>query len=430
MLQLGNLRHFATGKKIFIQIIGRTIVGITDHPVTDNWINCNNNLALPGLIDTHVHDRKGQLMKEIAITLETSALLGGVTTFAKMPNTEIPATTAEIIAGRAEEDKVLRITTKFWLGATLDNIFEIIQVTKYLRGIVIGVKIYMGSSTGNLLVTDPDVLRRIFQTCADLGLMVGVHAEDEAMMQANMARYGEKVIIADHCVIRSTEVEVSAVKLALLLQRQTGCKLYFCHTSTPEALELIKTAKDAGRTVYAEVCPHHLYLEADLLKGWDGGLYKMNPPLRTWEQIFRLRHYACTPDWVDVIATDHAPHHYTLEKIGQLYKNTASGVPGIQTMLPLMFNFVRWGQMSIQHFVDLTSANAARIFGLEGKGRLEVGADADITIINDTEIRQLRNEDMATLWHWTPFHGILACGFPSHVVAQGKLHYPMKLLVA
>jgi dihydroorotase len=424
MLELGNLRHYATGEKIAIQIGDGKILGITGRPTTMGWINCNSGLVVPGLIDGHVHDRLGQPEKELPTTLVRSAILGGVTTIAKMPNTLVPATRASIIHERAVQDRGLTITTKFWLGATADNLSEMIEVINHLRNVVIGVKIYMGSSTGNLLVCDPAVLRKIFKRCAQIGLMVAVHAEDEGLMKRNLERYGpkgENAAIADHCVIRSTEVEVSAVRTALFLQEQTHCKLYFCHISTPESLELIQDAKQKGRTVFAEVCPHHLYLNSEQLRGANGGLYKMNPPLRTDEQVKRLCEYVCQPGWVDVIGTDHAPHHLNNEKRGQPYANTASGVPGLQTMLPLMYNFVRYGEMSIRHFVNITSANAAKIFGLRGKGELLPGADADITVIDDFRTYKLRHEDMATLHPWTPFDGEDVCAKATFVVAKGVL---------
>jgi dihydroorotase len=431
MIELGNLR-LPSGKKSFIQILGSVIVGLTEKAQTTHWIDCKNGLALPGLVDMHVHDRFGQPEKETPESLVRAAILGGVTTFAKMPNTLIPATTAEIIERRAVQDLNSKPTlnTQFWLGATTDNASEIVEAAKHLPSVVCGVKVYMGSSTGNLLVTEPSVLLKIFQCCAAYDLVVGVHAEDEALMKKNLQNLGRAPTIPDHCVIRSTEVEVSAVRTALCLQEQANCQLYFCHVSTPESLELIMDAKNRGRTVYAEVCPHHLYLNQESLQGNYGGRFKMNPPLRTVEQVKRLRELTCQPGWVDVISTDHAPHILLTEKDGQPYDKTASGVPGIQTMLPLMFSFVRTGSMTLGQFVKLTSANAASIFGLTGKGQLGAGDDADITVIDDREIESLHNYNMATKEAWTPFDGLLGIGFPTLVMARGQLLYPDMLIDA
>jgi dihydroorotase len=434
MIELGNVRDYKTGRRVFIQVQSGIISGSTSTPLTQDWIDCNNGVAMPGIIDPHIHERDDQPHKETRECVERGAILGGVTTVAHMPNQATPTTSAEVVANRSSKYAKSPISNYWWIGATNSNFGEITQTARHFKRECKMVKIYMGSSTGNLLVTDEGITREHFQNNGQNRMLTGVHAEDEALMQLNLQKLGRTPKVSDHCAIRSTEVEVSAVRTALRLQAEIGNPLYFCHISTPESLELIQDAKQAGRTVYAEVCPHHLYLVEALLATVFGGAYKMNPPLRSLQQIHRMVEYVCRPGWVDTIGSDHAPHAYPEEKLvpdedENQYKKTASGVPGVQTILPTIFNLAAKEQMTVRHFVDLTSANAARIFGLKNKGRLEPGADADITVINDHEVKVLRDEDMATLYRWTPFHGMLACGFPSQVISQGQLVYNNKLLI-
>lgn len=430
MLELGRVLHYISRETVFIQIDNGKITGITTEPTTERWIDCNNNTALPGLIDGHVHGREDQPHKETQDCLEKSAILGGVTTMVRMPNQQKPAIRAESIIEVKVAVGQAKLNNLFWLGATNDNVAEIGRTARHVRKLCGQLKIYMGSSTGSLLVTDPETIMRHMAACAENNMLCGVHAEDEALMKGNLERLGRAPKVPDHCSIRSTEVEVSAVRLALKLQRRSGCKLYFCHISCPESLEIIQDAKQEGRQIYAEVCPHHLFLFDSFMEQQDGGKFKMNPPLRTPSQVKRMQDYICRPGWVDCICSDHAPHKMTEEKLvpednPEQYKLTASGVPGIQTILPLVYGFfVRKNGMTLKHFSDLTSGNLARILGLESKGRLEVGADADLAVINEKEIRSLKDEDMATLWKWTPFAGFRGCGFPSHVVAGGQLVYP------
>ncbi len=393
------------------------------------WIDGEGLLALPGLIDPHVHFRvPGGEHKEDWEHGVRAAIAGGVTTVFDMPNTNPPLTTQKRLERKAELVGERDIDYRFWFGATNHNIHEIRKVARDPR--IIGVKIYMGSSTGSLLVTDEAVLEKVFRACAKMDIIVGVHAEDETVMRLH--RYsmkGRDPKIEDHCFIRHTLAEVTAVEKALKIQDKTKCRLYFCHLSTPEAVELVSSTKERGSTVYAEVCPHHLWLSDERLSGagLSKNFYKMNPPLRSKKQMEKLRQYVCD-GLVDTIGSDHAPHTRE-EKMSpcgrspegrrEEYDDIPSGVPGVETTLPLMFQFVRDGKMSIERFIALTSENAAKIFGLEHKGKIEAGYDADIVLVDSNKEVPFRHQDMATKCEWTPYIGMSATGYVKFVIARG-----------
>ncbi len=383
-----------SGQKETILIGGPKIVVINkDVRCTDAWIDGEGLIAVPGLIDPHVHFRvPGGEHKEDWEHGSRAAISGGVTTVFDMPNTSPPLTTQK----RLEKKKGLvgeqDIDYRFWFGATNYNIHEIEQVAQDPR--VIGVKVYMASTTGNLLVENEAVLKKVFATCARNGLVVGVHANNE---------------------------EWQAVAKALFLQQKTGCKLYLCHLSLPESVELAERAKRKGASVYTEVCPHHLYLTEEHLScpGPSKNFYKTNPPLRTKGQAERLLAYVFE-GLVDTIGSDHAPHTRE-EKMEKNYEDIPSGVPGVETTVPLIFQFVQDKRLSMERFIRLTSQNAAEIFGLKHKGKLEVGYDADIVLIDPNKEIQFRHQDMKTKCGWTPFIAMRAKGAPKVVISRGKI---------
>lgn len=376
-------------------------------------------LALPGLIDPHVHFRvPGGEHKEDWQTGSSAALHGGVTTVFDMPNTDPALVDIDGIDKKVHLIGNPPIDYRLLFGATESNWWQIPYLADDER--IAGIKIYMGSSTGNLLITSERALRDNFRVCALHNVIASVHPEDEQLMRRLRKSIGREPTLADHCEIRSTEVEVSAIRTALRIQEETRCKLYFCHISTPEGLELIKEAKDRKMTVFAEVCPHHLYFSKEKLKGEDGAFYKMNPPLRTHEQMMKLRKYLCIPGYVDTVASDHAPHTIE-EKRSEKFDSIPSGVPGVQTLFHLIYDFVRKGEMSIGHFTDLTSRNAAKIFGLKEKGRIAPGADADIILVDTSAEAILDNSQMKTKCGTTPYEGMRLKGAPKIVVAKGNI---------
>lgn len=411
------------GQKETILIGGSKIVVINkDVKYADTWIDGKGLLALPGLIDPHVHFRvPGGEHKEDWEHGVRAAIEGGVTTVFDMPNTNPPLTSASGIEAKERVIGEQDIDYRFWFGATNNNTHELKAIAHNPR--IIGVKVYMGSTTRNLFLRDESSLLRVFATCAKNDLVVSVHAESEWHIRRNIAkiRKDRDVEISDHCVIRDTNVEVYAVRRALRLQKKTHCRLYFCHLSTPEAVELVISAKERGGTVYAEVCPHHLWLSDEQLLGEGPSkyFYKVNPPLRSKKQMEKLRQYVCE-GLVDTIGSDHAPHTRE-EKMNKNYGDIPSGVPGVETMLPLIFQFVAEGKMSVRRFIELTSANTADIFGLEHKGKIEAGYDADIVLLDPNAEVQFRHQDMQTKCGWTPYVAMRAKGSPKFVISRGKI---------
>ncbi|MBI1888333.1 MAG: dihydroorotase family protein [Candidatus Spechtbacteria bacterium] len=409
------------GQKETILIGGPKIVVINkDVRYADAWIDGEGLLALPGLIDPHVHFRTpGGEHKEDWEHGVRAAIAGGVTTVFDMPNTIPPLTTQKRLERKTKLTGERDIDYRFWFGANNWNTGEIKKVAGDPQ--IVGVKVYMGSSTGNLLVTNEAVLEKIFRVCAENNLIVGVHAEDETVMRLHRYSMRRAPEIEDHCFIHHMLAEVTAVRKALELQDATKCRLYFCHLTTPEAVELVSQAKQNGATVYAEVCPHHLWLSNERMSapGPSKNFYKMNPPLRSYEQMQKLRQYVFD-GLVDTVGSDHAPHTRE-EKMQKNYDDIPSGVPGVETTLPLIFQFVHEGKMSIDRFIRLTSANAADIFGLRHKGKIEVGYDADIALLDPKKEVLFRHQDMATKCGWTPYVAMRATGAVKFVVSRGTV---------
>lgn len=408
-----------------IRISGSQILSVDRAHIVPDHINATGLVAIPGVIDPHVHFRiPGWEHKEDWTTGSRAALRGGVTTVFDMPNTREPLVTAEGLIAKEFLVGKRPIDYRFWIGATADdNSREISEAARYVRSRLAGVKIYMGSSTGNLLVTDELLLRRYFEVAASSKLIVGVHCEDEGLIQKHLKCAGSNPHVRAHCQIRNTEVEVVAVTRALRLQEDVGCALYLCHISTPEAVELAADAKDRGATVYVEVCPHHFILcQMRLDDPRRAPYYKMNPPLRRLDQMLRLREYVMRDGFVDTIGSDHAPHTHD-EKLSANYDAIPSGVPGVETLLQSLLQLGWKTDMRLEHVVELTSYNAAHIFGLPSKGDIAPGYDADIVLIDPVKVATIRNEDMATKCGWTPFHEMFFRGTPTMVISRGVLYH-------
>lgn len=420
MLELRNCWLADGRKNVVIRIASGKIQSIGSEDGWPCFMDLEGLMVLPGLIDVHVHDRTPDTNEsEDWESLPRAAAWGGVTAICKMPNTKPSLSTAERLDESFQEIGVSSLPCKVWFGATPTNQKEIALVAHDPR--VAGVKMYMGSSTGDLLVDQPDDQQRIFEVCSLLGAIVAVHAEDEALLLENRRLLGRQPLLSDHCLLRNTVVEVEAVKRALRLAKETDCKLHLLHISTPEAVELARDAKDAGVRVTVGVCPHHLVLNDQYLRRTDAGHYKMNPPLRTEEQRRRLTEYVFRPDFVDIIESDHAPH--PCKERGE-YDMVPSGVPGIATILPIMLKLVQqqpdypW---ALNHMVKLCSTNPAKLAGFASKGRVVEGADADLIAIDPFARDFLGGEATVYKCGWTPYEGLVAGRLPKLVIAGGKV---------
>lgn len=354
-------------------------------------------LALPGLIDVHVHLREpGGEHKEDFTTGTRAALAGGVTTVLGMPNTSPPlidrATLTEALA-RASRKAVCDFG--LFVGATPENAAEVARLDE-----AVGLKAYIGSSTGTLLVERFAAQIAHFSTYPK-GRVLAVHAEDEEAVRW-FATQGQR---------RPPLCAALAVARVLALAEHLGRRLHICHVSTAQEVALIRAAKARGVPVTCEVTPHHLFLTEE--KG-DDPLYRMNPPLRSSSDVEALW---ANLDVFDAVATDHAPH--TLAE-----KHSAdppAGVPGLETALPLLLTAVREGRLTLSEVVRLTASGPARAFGLAHKGYLAPGYDADVILVDLEAAWTLSNEGLFTKCGWTPFAGWRVWGRVVRVFLRGRL---------
>lgn len=369
--------------------------------------------ALPGLIDVHVHCREpGMTHKEDFLTASRAAAAGGVTTIIDMPNTKPATTTVALLEEKRRLAAAKCIANYgFHFGATANNLEEIKKAKN-----IAAVKVYMGSSTGDLLVTDEKALNGIFGS----GKRIMVHAENEAMINANEEKYrGDSDGAKLHLKIRENVVAATAVERAVKIARNNNTKLHICHMSTKEEAAVVAAAKKNYGLLSCEVTPHHLFLTADAADKL-GNYAKVNPPLRTKDDVAALWN-AIADGVVDMVATDHAPH--LREDKEQGYWEAPSGMPGLQTMLPLMLDAVNKNRLSLQQLVKLTSENPAAVFGIKGTGKIAVGNDADITLVDLRKEKTIKNDEMLTKCGWTPFNGWKVKGIVAATIVNGNLIY-------
>lgn len=372
---------------------------------------------LPGMIDSQVHFRDpGLTHKEDLISGSKQALLGGVTGFFEMPNTAPPTTNAIALM-----DKLTRCEGKAWtnylfyIGATRENIDKLVDLEK-LPG-ACGVKIFMGSSTGSLLVSEEEYLEKIVSTIKG---RFAVHSESEKML---VERYKDFFPDKDktypvelHPEWRSEAVALESTKQIVRLSKKYNAKLHLLHVSTAEEMEFLKTNKYKEMTV--EVTPQHLTLFAPDCYEAHGTHAQMNPPIRKKRHSEALWK-ALNSGIVDVIGSDHAPH--TAEEKSKGYPKTPSGIPGVQTMLPLMLNHVHEGRLSLKRLVELFSLRPAEIFGLNNLGEIKEGRVADLTIVDLKKKEEITSDWLAGKVGWSPFIGAKVTGWPVMTIVAGNI---------
>ena len=372
-------------------------------------VDASGLLILPGLIDSHVHFRDpGATQKEDFLSGTRAALAGGVTTILDMPNTQPSTDSREHLAAKVTLAAAKAVIDYgLYLGATDTNIEEAAS----LAGEVAALKLYMGSSTGSLLVAEFSPIYRHFSTFPRDKPIV-VHAEDEQSL-----KYFGSLGSTDHNQSRPPVSAQIALSRALAIAEKTGRTLHIAHVTTERELELIQEAKQKGVRVTCEVTPLHLFLnEHDQHRL--GNFGKVNPPLRSEKDRKALwRHF----DTIDTIATDHAPH--TREEKNQPYEKAPSGMPGVQTMLPLLLTAASEGKIALEQIVQRCVVQPARIFGLQTKGALEIGKDADIVLVNPELAYEITNEQMLSKCGWTPFAGQKVQGKVKQVFVRGTLAY-------
>jgi dihydroorotase len=364
---------------------------------------------LPGVIDSQVHFREpGFESKEDLESGSRAAVLGGVTAVFEMPNTRPATTSAAALA-----DKVARARGRmhcdfaFYVGATRDNIDDVPELER-LEGSA-GIKVFVGSSTGDLLVEDDTSLDRII---AKLRRRAAFHAEDEARLKERMGlrRTGDPT---SHPEWRDEEAALIATKRIVGLAEKHKRRVHILHVSTAAEMQFLAAHKG---WVSVEVTPHHLTLVAPDCYRELGAYAQMNPPVRD-EPHRRALWAALGSGLVDVLGSDHAPH--TREEKDAAYPATHSGMTGVQTLVPIMLDHVNAGRLTLERFVDLTSHGPQRLFGIRGKGRIAEGYDADLTIVDLKREEAITNEWIASRCGWTPYHGRRVRGWPVGTFVRG-----------
>lgn len=388
-----------------------------DIPSDQDILVENSNLTvLPGLIDPHVHFRTpGHEYKEDWRTAAKAAIHGGYTTVFDMPNTLPPTVTDTLLKEKKSlidnQLKEIGIPLRYQLffGADKNHLHEIAKV----KNDIIGIKVFMGCSTGNLVIDDDESLRQVFEIAAKENLLVAVHAEDEHMMRENKARLKHETNYAIHSRIRDIDVAVSAVEKAIGLTRRYGTRLYILHLSSAPEIELVRKAKQEGLPVYAETTPHHLFLNETAYTDLAGKAV-VNPPLRLPEHnkaLFAAIHEGI----IDTIGSDHAPH--TPAEKAKPYGECPSGMPGIETTLALLLNAYNEGLLSLKEIVSLTSTRAREIFKLQ--------ETSDKVLVDLSKTKKVTENQLHTKCGWSPYAGRVLKGWPEYTILDGTC-YPLR----
>ena len=367
--------------------------------------------VLPGVIDTQVHFREpGLEWKEDLETGSRAAALGGVTAVFEMPNTEPNTTDPDTL-----QDKLDRARDRMWtdhafyIGGTHDNARFLGELER-LPGCC-GVKVFMGASTGTLLVADDDGVREVLR---HVKRRATFHSEDEYRLAERrpLARAGDWT---SHPEVRDPESAILSTRRLVRLAQETGARIHVLHVTTAEEIDFLSHHKDVATV---EVTPQHLTLDGDEAYERLKGLAQMNPPIRNAPHIAGLWR-GIEQGVADVLGSDHAPH--TLEEKARPYPASPSGMPGVQTLVPVMLTHVANGRLTLDRFIDLTSHGANRVFGIAGKGRMAEGYDADLTIVDLKAKHVLRHADMATRSGWTPFDGMECTGKAMATIVRGRV---------
>ena len=386
-------------------------IGSVDPSKAGRVIDCRGLTILPGVIDTQVHFREPGLdHKEDLETGSRAAVMGGVTAVFEMPNTNPQTVTAEALADKVRRGHHrMHCDFAFWVGGTHDNADEIPELER-LPGAA-GIKVFMGSSTGDLLVEDDEGVGRILRQTRR---RAAFHSEDEMMLRErrDLRVPGDP---SSHPVWRSAEVALRCTERLVRIARNEGAAIHVLHISTADEMRFLANCKDVAS---CEVTPHHLTLAGPEAYDKLGTLVQMNPPVRDaahragiWEGV--------TQGVADILGSDHAPH--TLEEKAKAYPDSPSGMTGVQTLVPTMLNHVAEGRMTLARFVDMTSAGPARLFGIARKGRIAVGYDADFTVVDLKRTETIRNSWIASRCAWTPYDGVSVTGWPVGAVVRGHV---------
>lgn len=367
---------------------------------------------LPGVIDTQVHFREpGLEWKEDLETGSRAAALGGVVAVFEMPNTNPNTTDPDTMA-----DKLARAKDRMWtdhafyVGGTHENADYLGELER-LPGCC-GVKVFMGASTGDLLIADDEGVRKVL---SNVRRRATFHSEDEYRLveRRGLARTGDWT---SHPEVRDAESAIRSTRRLVGLAKETGARIHVLHVTTRDEMEYLRFHKDVATV---EITPQHLTLVGPEAYERLGSYAQMNPPIRSQEHVDALWLWGMQQGVADVLGSDHAPH--TKEEKAKPYPASPSGMPGVQTLVPLMLTHVANGRLSLERFIDLTSAGAQRVFGTANKGRMAVSYDADLTIVDLKAKRVITHDQQASRCGWTPFDGVEATGWPMATIVRGRV---------
>ena len=380
-------------------------------------IDAEGSYLVPGAIDDQVHFREPGLTHKANIETESrAAAAGGITSFIEMPNTVPQATTQELLEEKFQRaSEVSYVNYSFMFGGTNDNLDELLKTDPKK---VAGIKLFLGSSTGNMLVDDEETLEKIFSST---NMVISTHCEDEATIrkntEAHIAEFGEDIPIEKHPIIRSADACYISSSKAIELAKKTGARLHVFHLSTAKEMDLFRNdipLKD--KKITAEVCIHHLtFSDKDYAE--KGTFIKWNPAVKTQQDQDALWE-ALLDDRIDVIATDHAPH--TLEEKQNVYTKAPSGGPLVQHAYPTMFNAVAAGKISIEKVIEKMCHNPAILFEIEKRGYIKEGYYADLVLVNQESWTATRENNLYKCG-WSPFEGTEYKNTITHTFVNGNL---------
>ena len=385
-------------------------IGNLKEEKSKNTIDVTNKIVLPGLMDTQVHFREpGSVEAEDLHSGSRAAIVGGITSVFEMPNTNPPTTNFEEFQKKINIGKRMYCNHAFYFGATAEN-YQLLEKLKDLDGCC-GIKLFAGSSTGNLLVDKEDDIEKVFKHASKV---VAVHSEDEEILRLRK-KLIENGNVKTHPVWRNEEVAISSTRKIVKIAKRLNKKAHILHVTTKEEVDFLSQNK--GNITF-EITPQHLTIYAPDCYDNLGSYAQMNPPIRDKSHYDRLW-YAVRNNYNDTIGSDHAPHLKINKE--KPYPNSPSGMPGVQTILPVMFNHMNNGKINLNQIVNFLCKNPVKIFGIKNKGYIKKNFDADFTIVDLKKEIEIKNENIESKCGWSPFNGYKFKGVPIYTIIGGDI---------
>ena len=385
-------------------------IGNLKEEKSKNTIDVTNKIVLPGLMDTQVHFREpGSVDAEDLHSGSRAAIVGGITSVFEMPNTNPPTTNFEEFQKKINIGKRMYCNHAFYFGATAEN-YQLLEKLKDLDGCC-GIKLFAGSSTGNLLVDKEDDIEKVFKHASKV---VAVHSEDEEILKLRK-KLIENGNVKTHPVWRNEEVAISSTRKIVKIAKRLNKKAHILHVTTKEEVDFLSQNK--GNITF-EITPQHLTIYAPDCYDNLGSYAQMNPPIRDKSHYDRLW-YAVRNNYNDTIGSDHAPHLKINKE--KPYPNSPSGMPGVQTILPVMLNHMNNGKINLNQIVNFLCKNPVKIFGIKNKGYIKKNFDADLTIVDLKKEIEIKNENIESKCGWSPFNGYKFKGVPIYTIIGGDI---------